>query len=188
MAYRRSMVPTFLVAARRPWRRAMIVVGALVLLAAGCGVVRGTVSTVQALDKAGFGAPSIKLRTGDRFVITVEKDTEDLDAAAVEAAGVVWHNLPLPVERLEVTCGNGFGGRGRFSADRAELEQRFGARDPDLDRGFQESDVRTFALVGLGLFVMGLLVLGGIVVLVVVLVRRNRRRTPPPGPPPVGVI
>lgn len=156
---------------------------ALVLALAGCGVVEGTISTVRALDRAGFGTANIQLRDDDTYLVSVEKDVEDLDDAAVEAAGVVWRELPLRIERLEVSCGNGFGGRGTFAADRAELERRFGPRDPDLDRGFQESDVRTVLLVVAGLVVAGLLVLGGIVVLIVVLIRRSRRSNPPPGPP-----
>jgi len=153
---------------------------------AGCGLVQGTLDTVRALQKAGFS--SARIQTGDRdvFVVGVRKDTEDLDAAAQEAAGVVWRKLPLRVERLEVTCDNGFGGKGRFSASRAELEQRFGTRDPALDRGFQQSDLRTVLIVLGALVVVGLLVLGGIIALVVVLVRRNRRARPPPGPHPGG--
>ena len=164
--------------------RVLLSLGLLVLAATGCGVVRGTISTVRALQKAGFSSATIHPRTGDTIAVEVKKDTEDLDLAAADAAGVVWRKLPLRVERLEVTCGNGFGGKGRFAADRAGLEQRFGARDPVLDRGFQESDFRTVAIVLGVLFLGGLLVLAGVIVLVVVLVRRNRGRTPPPGPPP----
>lgn len=168
-----------------PRRRALLVaVAILALLVAGCSVVRGTVSTVRALDKAGFSSPGIRLGERDTFVIAVEKDTEDLPAAAVDAARVVWSRLPLPIERLEVTCGNGFGGKGTFAADRAELEQRFGVRDPELERGIQEGEVRTLGLVLLGLVAVGLAVAVGVVILVVVLVRRNRRLRPPvwPGP------
>ena len=173
------------VAGRNRWGRALValVVVALVLAAAGCGVIRGAVSMGQELGKAGFGTPNVEMRSGDTIVVTVEKDAEDLDAAAQEAAGLVWRKLPLPIERLEVTCENGFGGEGTFAADRAELEQRFGARDPELDRGFQDGDLRTVGLVLGALFVGGLLVLGGVLTLVLVLIRRSRRRTPPPGPP-----
>ncbi len=151
---------------------------------AGCSLAEGFVSTVRALDRAGFGTPDIEVDSGDSFRVTVAKDAEDLDAAAAEAAGVVWRELPLRIEGLEVVCNNGFGGRGTYAADRAELERRFGPRDPALDEGFQESDLRTVAFVVLALFLGGLLVLAGIVVLIVVLVRRNRRRGPPhPGPP-----
>jgi len=169
-----------MVARRRPGK-AWIALGLLLAVVAGCGVIRGTVSTLRALDKSGFGAPGIRTLGGDRYSVTVEKNTEDLDIAAVEAAGVVWRNLPFRIERLEVACGNGFGGKGRYAADRAELEQRFGARDPDLDRGFQKSDIRTVAIVIGALVVVGLVVLAGIVVLVLVLVRNSRRRRPPPG-------
>lgn len=166
------------------WRRAGKVLAALamfVVVATSCGVVRGAVSTIRALDKAGFDAANIEFGENDTFRVTVEKDTEDLHAAATEAAGVVWRELPLRIEGLEVTCGNGFGGKGTFAADRASLEQRFGARDPDLDRGIEDRDVRTVALVVLGMFVLGLLVLGAILVLVFVLIRRSRSRQPPPG-------
>lgn len=156
---------------------------ALMLALAGCGVVQGFVSTVRALDRAGFGTPDIQVDSGDSYRVTVEKDTEDLDAAAAEAAGVVWRELPLRIEHLEVSCGNGYGGRGVYDADRAELERRFGARDPALDEGVRKGDLRTVALVLIGLFVGGLLVLAGIIVLVVVLIRRSRRSSPPPGPP-----
>lgn len=157
--------------------------GALLLLVAGCGVVQGTVSTVRALDRAGFSSPQIRLDVGESVRVEVEKDTEDLNAAAIEAAGVVWSNLPLRVEGLDVTCENGFGGRGTYQADRTELEQRFGARDPDLDRGFEESDLRTVGIVVVVVLVGGLLVLTGIIILIVVLVRRSKKRNPPPAPP-----
>ncbi len=156
---------------------------AALLLMAGCGVVRGSVSTVRALDDAGFGVPDVQLEPGDSLRVTVEKDTEDLDAAAAEAAGLVWRNLPFRIEQLEVTCNNGFGGRAIYQADRAELERRFGARDPALDKGVQASDTRTILIVVAVLLGGGLLVLVGIVVLIVVLIRRSRRRDPPPGPP-----
>jgi len=155
----------------------------LALVLGGCSLARGFVSTVRALDKAGFGTPGIEVSSGDSVRVTVSKDAEDLDAAAAEAAGVVWRELPLRIEELRVTCNNGFGGSGVFTADRAELERRFGPRDPDLDKGFQESDARTAVVVVLALFGGGLLVLAGIVVLIVVLVRHNRGRRPPPGPP-----
>ncbi len=185
-AYRRAMA-TFpgSLTTRRPHGRSScaLVACALMLALAGCGVVQGFVSTVRALDRAGFGTPDIQVDSGDSYRITVEKDTEDLDAAAAEAAGVVWRELPLRIERLEVSCGNGYGGRGVYTADRPELERRFGARDPALDEGVRKGDLRTVALVLIGLFVGGLLVLAGIVVLVVVLIRRSRRGSPPPGPP-----
>jgi predicted small secreted protein len=172
--------------AGRRGRAVVAAVVALALVLAGCGIVRGTISTVKALDRAGFSSPKIQMHGQDGFVVRVKKDTEDLDGAAVEAAGVVWRKLPLRIERLEVVCGNGFGGKGSFAADRAELERRFGARDPALDRGVQDSDLRTVAIVIGALVLAGLLVMAGIVVLVVVLVRRNRRKGPPPGPPDPG--
>ncbi len=153
------------------------------LVIAGCGLAEGFVSTVEELDKAGFGAPDVEVDGRDAYRVRVTKDVEDLSAAAADAASVVWRELPLGIERLEVVCTNGFGGEGTYTADRAELERRFGPRDPSLDEGFQESDLRTIGLVVLGLFLGGLVVLAAIVVLIVVLVRRNRRRGPPPGPP-----
>ncbi|MEO5678375.1 MAG: hypothetical protein ABIS47_01795 [Acidimicrobiales bacterium] len=164
---------------------------AAVLALAGCGLLRAGVSTIKALDRAGFGVPDVQVDGGDSFRVTVKKDTEDLDGAAAEAAGVVWRELPFRIEHLQVTCRNGFGGRGIYVADRDELERRFGPRDPALDKGVQDSDVRTAVLVVLGLVVGGLLVLVGIIVLIVVLVRRSRRPPPPPPgwgtqPPPPG--
>lgn len=156
----------------------------LALVVAGCSLAEGFVSTVTALDEAGFGTGNIEVDSGDSFTVTVSKDSDDLDAAAAEAAGVVWRELPLRIDGLEVVCTNGFGGRGTYSADRAELERRFGPRDPALDEGIQESDLRTVAIVVIALFVGGLLLLAGIVVLIVILVRRNRGRGPQhPGPP-----
>ena len=156
---------------------------ALALVVGGCSLAKGLVSTGEELGKAGFGAADFEVDSGDRFRVTVTKDTEDLPAAATEAAAVVWRELPLRIEGLEVACTNGFGGRGTFRADRAELERRFGPRDPALDEGFQESDVRTVVVVVIALVLGGLVVLAGVVVLIVVLVRRNRHRGPPPGPP-----
>lgn len=155
----------------------------LVLVLAGCSVLQGFVSTIRALDRAGFGTPDIQLDGNDSYRVTVSKDTDDLAAAAAEAAGVVWRELPLRIERLEVSCGNGFGGRGTYAADRAELQERFGPRDPALDAGVQEGDLRTLGIVVIAMLVGGVVVLVGIVILVVVLIRRSRRRSPPPGPP-----
>lgn len=172
-----------MVARRRSGNRLAVLVG-LVLVLSGCSVIRGAVSTIRALDRAGFSASDIQPGTGtDSWEVTVQKkDAEDLDAAAADAAAVVWRELPLRIERLEVTCGNGFGGKGSFTADRGELERRFGPRPSALDEGIREDDVRTIAIVVAVLLVIGVAVLIGIVVLVVVLVRRNRRRNPPPGP------
>jgi len=173
---------------RRPGK-VLVGLAALVLVVAGCSVLKGAFSTIKALNDAGF--PSANIRNGttvDSWVVTVRKDTEDLDGAAEEAAGVVWRKLPLRIERLDVICDNGFGGTGSFTARRAELEERFGARDPDLDKGFQKSDVKTVLAVIGGLVVLGLLVLTAIVVLIVVLVRRSRRRSEvsQPRPPHYG--
>lgn len=177
----------------RPAPAVGLVLAALLLVGAGCGavggVVRGTLSTIRLLDDKGFDGAQIQPRGGDVVLVTVTtKDSEDLDAAAVEAAAVVWGNLPLRVERLEVRSKNGFGGRGAYRADRAELEQRFGARDPALDKGFDSVDPRTVLIVVGALVVGGSLVLVGLIVLVVLLVRRNRNRRTPPGPqgPPPG--
>jgi len=156
----------------------------VVLAVAGCGVARGAFSTAKSLGDAGFANPNIEIGSGDSVRVTVTKDTEDLGTAAAEAARIVWHKLPLRIEDISVTCSNGFGGRGTFTADRALLESRFGARDPALDEGFQEKDARTAVVVVLVLLGGGLLVLAGIVLLIVVLVRRNRRGSPPPPPPP----
>ena len=83
-------------------RTGLVLAGVLLALLAGCGVVRGTITTVTALDDAGFGIPDIQLDAGDDGVrVSVQKDTEDLAAGAAEAAEVVWDNLPLPIERME---------------------------------------------------------------------------------------
>lgn len=165
-------------------RAGLVLAGVLLAVLAGCGVVRGTIGTVRALNDAGFGIPEIQLDAEDDGVrVSVEKDTEDLPAGAAEAAEVVWDNLPLRIERMEVTCTNGFGGRGTFEADRTELERRFGPRDPTLDEGLQDDDLRTLGIVVAVMLIGGLVVLAGIVILIVVLVRRSRRRNPPPGPP-----
>lgn len=156
---------------------------ALVVALAGCSVLQGFVSTIRALDRAGFGTPDIQFDTDGSYRVTVSKDTEDLEAAAAEAAGVVWRELPLRIDRLEVSCGNGFGGRGTYAADRAELEERFGPRDPALDAGVQEGDLRTLGIVVVALIAGGLVILFGIAILIVILIRRSRRRSPPPGPP-----
>ena len=174
---------------RRPLHRVALglgVVAALLLGLVGCGVAKGFISTIRALDEAGFSASSVQPESGDTVAVEVKKDADDLDVAAADAAKVVWENLPLPIERLEVTCTNGFGGEGTYAADRVELERRFGTRDPDLDRGLQGNDLRNAGLLIAGLFLVGLLALGGIVTLIIVLASRARKRKPPPGPPPPG--
>jgi len=156
---------------------AVIVLG---LALGGCSVLQATYPTSQALDEEGFRSAAFKEGDGDTWVVTVEKDVDDLDAGAADAAGVVWRELPYRVERLEVRCGNGFGGKGAFEAERAELERRFGARDPDLDRGPEGWSASAITAVLIGLVVVGLVVLGGIGLVIVAAARRSRQQRPPP--------
>ena len=164
--------------------RTLLALAVLGLAAPACSSFRASFATTKALVEAGYsvGPTDISSRDDDGWVVRVEKDTEDLSAAATEAARIVWRELSLRIDRLEVRCGNGFGGEGRFVAGRAELEQRFGPRDPDLDRRTQAEEEQLAALIVVGLLAGGLVLCAGIALLVVLLVRRSRRRKPPPGP------
>jgi hypothetical protein len=154
-----------------------------VALISGCTVVKGTISTISSLQKAGFENPQIN--TSESAInVNVGCKGDDLDAAAKEAARIVWLELPLPIEALSVVCRNGFGGSGTFSQSRDELEETFGARPAKLDEPVNEDDIRNVAIGVAIAGVVGLLILAGIIVAIVLLVRRNRRnRQPPPGYP-----
>jgi hypothetical protein len=171
----------------RPFGKRLAVLAlclAFLAVASGCSVVRGTISTFTALGKAGFQNPQVDTSGGDVVKVRVRRDTEDLTAAARQAAEIVWDNLPLPITRLTVVCENGFGGTGTYSGDRLELEAAFGPRDPKLDTPVQDAELRKLGLVVIGVVLFGVVALVAIVVTIVLLVRRNRRQSQPPPPPP----
>jgi hypothetical protein len=166
----------------KPPRRAAwtgIAVALLCLGLAGCSVVKGTITTLQALNDAGFTNANVSQGAGDSVEVRVRRDDADLPGAARRAAEIVWHKFPLRIDHLTVVCENGFGGRGTFAADREELIGAFGARDPVLDKGVQEAELRNIGLIVLAIAAVGVLILVAIVIGIVLLVRRNKR---PPTP------
>ncbi len=94
---------------------------AVVRLTADCPLIDPALVTRVIELRAETGADyacNVLPRTFPRGLDVEVLTAEALAAAAAEAAGVVWRELPLRIERLEVSCGNGFGGRGTYAADR----------------------------------------------------------------------
>jgi hypothetical protein len=166
-------------------RSRFFLVTAVIALAlfGGCTVIKGTFDTIKALQDAGFSDPKVST-DGPAVRVSVRKDIEPLPDAAKEAAGIVWRELPSRIDSIHVTCHNGFGGQGEYSATREELATAFGQRPPKLDDPIDDRELRNIGLVVLGAFVFGLVVLAAIITVIVVAVRKNRREPAPiPGVP-----
>ena len=151
-------------------RRAAVIV--LLLLLAGCGRAEGVTDTRRALERAGFAPVDVTVRSGGGIdVVRVDASGEDPD----RAAEVVWDTLPVRFDQLVVTLGAGPSTYGY-----EDLTQRFGARDPDLDRK-QVSDqvVRDGLDLMLWLTLAALLSVGGVVALGVLVLRGARRTRRP---------
>lgn len=166
----------------RPSRRAgawrVLVAATLVALLGGCQLIAGTAETVSRINqRTGALDVSINLEGERGQTVRVEYGTEQADAEAVRAeaddvAEVVWDDLPVHVERVILEPRGAPAGVEAVTYERAELESRFGARDPDLDE-----DVRgAVAPVVLGAVVI-LLVAGlATAVLATILTRRHYGR------------
>ena len=163
-------------AAKRPSvmtvRRAALVALAL-LVCAACGRAEGVADTRRALEGAGFTEVDVTVRSGGGIdVVRVDAQGGEPD----EAAEVVWDTLPVRFDQLVVALGPSAASYGYEG-----LVERFGARNPDLDRK-QVSDqvVRDSLDLMLWLTLAALLSVGGVVALGL-LVLRTSRRTRRPG-------
>ncbi len=178
---------------RRPRWLVTLALAAVVL--AGCSLATGVAHTVSRLNDAGLRDSSLNVTGGDvvvRFTADAAAAPEEVDAQVREAARIVWENLPLRVNSVEVfPRGVDASARGY---SRGDLELAFGPRPAGLDRGAR--DIARSVAIGVGI---GSLVLLAVVVAIIVLVVRSTRRQraqpaggyqggwPPPGyPPPPG--
>ncbi|MGI5127585.1 hypothetical protein ACQEVB_12305 [Pseudonocardia sp. CA-107938] len=185
-------------------RRARLLgIALLAVLLAGCGALQTTLDMSGRLQKDGFRSASVLLNSKNGHdVVTVRAEGHDTlrgDDAFDRAARIVWQELPLRFDELQVTIA---GETAR--AARQDLEDAFGSRNPALDQRSIGQEIGggfvTVGIVVLVVFVVGTI---GIVLLVVWLVRRSQRRRAsappwpprppyggppmPPGPPPAGL-
>ncbi len=156
------------------WRRAALVLLVLVTTAA-CGRAEGVADTRRALEGAGFTEVDVGVRSGGGIdVVRVDAQGDDPD----RAAEVVWDTVPVRFDQLVVTLGPGSGNSGPSGSSYGyqTLVERFGPRDPDLDRK-QLSDevVRDGLDLMLLLSLAALLSVGGVVALGLLLLRTARR-------------
>ncbi|HEX2046744.1 MAG TPA: hypothetical protein VHF27_03210 [Acidimicrobiales bacterium] len=156
----------------RTARRGLLALALLGL--AGCGRAEGVSDTRRALEGAGFTAVDVGVRSGGGIDV-VRVDAAGGDPA--RAAEVVWDTLPVRFDQLVVALGAGTSSYGY-----AALVERFGPRDPDLDRK-QLSDqvVRDGLDLMLWLTLGALLSVGGVVALALLVVRTARRGRRPGG-------
>ena len=155
---------------------------ALALLGlAGCGRAEGVADTRRALEGVGFIEVDVGVRSGGGIdVVRVDAQGGDPD----RAAEVVWDTLPVRFDQLVVTLGpsgpqSGNSGSGATSYGYQSLTERFGPRDPDLDRKQLSDQVVRDGLDLMLLLTLGaLLSVGGVVALGLVLLRTARRRRP----------
>ena len=166
--------PSVMTAARRPGvitvRRAALI-GLLVALA-GCGRAEGVADTRRALEGAGFTEVDVTVRSGGGIdVVRVDAQGGEPD----RAAEVVWDTLPVRFDQLLVALGPSAASYGYEN-----LVERFGARNPDLDRK-QVSDqvVRDGLDLMLWLTLAALLSVGGVVALGLLVLRAARRTRRP---------
>lgn len=174
-------------------RRLLIPLVAVLAWLAGCGTVSAINDTEKALTDDGFRDVTISFAPTDieidRFQMSASRHQDLRGIEAVERAEeIVWNEFPRRFDRLEVRVGTESG-----AADRAELEARFGPRDPELDDKSIGDDVEEgFRLFGIGAAIvagLGVLSCIGVIVLIVVLVTRSSRKRreqwvwyPPPPP------
>ena len=148
---------------------------ALALLAlAGCGRAEGLADTRRALEGAGYAEVDVNVRSGGGI------DVVRVDAAGAEpdrAAQVVWTTLPVRFDQLVVSLGREASNYGYEG-----LAERFGPRDPDLDRKQLSDQVVRDGLDLMLLLTLGaVLSVGGVVVLGLLLLRTARRGWGPAG-------
>ena len=152
---------------------------ALALLGlAGCSRAEGVSDTRRALEGAGFSEVDVGVHSGGGIdVVRVDARGGDPD----RAAQVVWDTLPVRFDQLVVTLGpsgprSGNSGPGASSYGYQTLVERFGPRDPDLDRKQLSDQVVRDGLDLMLLLALGaVLSVGGVVTLGLLLLRTARR-------------
>jgi hypothetical protein len=95
----------------------------------GCGQAEGVAETRTALERSGFGAVDVSLRSSGGIDVARVDAAPAAATPAERAAEVVWATLPVRFDQLVVTIGD----RTALFGYEA-LAARFGPRDPSLDR------------------------------------------------------
>ena len=118
---------------RRAVRFATVVLATLTLvLAAGCGTIGAFVDLQDDLQNAGFSDVNVNVDCdsgGDVLRIEATGPPGDTpEEAQRKAAEIAWTTFPRRFELLRLDIGGQ-----SVTLDRAQLEQEFGPRDPDLD-------------------------------------------------------
>jgi hypothetical protein len=161
---------------RRAVRFATVVLAAMILVfAAGCGTIGAFVDLQENLQDAGFSDVNVNVDSdsgGDVLRIEATGPPGDTPAEAQQkAAEIAWTTFPRRFELLRLDIGGQ-----SVTLNRAQLEQEFGARDPDLDDKELEDDVRNL---GIGLLIalaVGFVLCVGLIILIIVLVRRSGKK------------
>lgn|GEM_PF-5745800 len=146
---------------------------ALALAVAGCGRAQGVSDTEEALERAGYRAVDVTLRTAGGLGVA-RIDAEPGGPPPEVAAGVAWRMVPVRFDQLVVAVGHQVEPYGY-----EQLVARFGPRDPSLERRQIDEDVvrdglELMLLLGAG----AVLSVGLVVALAVGAVRAARRMRP----------
>lgn len=168
---------------RRRWAVAVALAALATLLLSAC-TVTGLVGIQTTLTNAGYTGVHVAPRNDGHngvVVVTVHTTGAPHDSDVTEVARVVWSHLQNRFDSLDITV-EGAGPTVHGNISFAELQSRFGPRNPAWNRTSLMSGVKGFGLS----IIVGLLVLALIVTGIVVLVHqvRRRRRPPPVGPQP----
>ena len=161
---------------RRAVRFATVVLATLTLVvAAGCGTIGAFVDLQDELQDQGFSDVNVNVDSdsgGDVLRIEATGPPGDtLEEARRKAAEIAWTTFPRRFQLLRLDI-NGQS----VTLNRAQLEQEFGARDPDLDDKELEDDIR---YLGIGLrlaLAVGFVLCVGLIILIIVLVRRSGKK------------
>ena len=160
----------------------LVLATTMLLLASGCGTVRAFVDLDKELKDQGFRHVSVNVDSssgGDTLRIDADPPPgESVQAAAREAARVVWTMFPRRFESLLLHIG---GVSVRF--DRTQLTQMFGPRPAGLDDKALGDDIRRLGVGFLIALAAGLVLCVGLIVVVVLLVRRSSKRKRAQQPP-----
>lgn len=168
---------------RHRWAAAVLLTVLTAVALSAC-TVTSLVSTETALVNDGFSRVRVAPHDdgGDGTVtVTVHVDGTPAAADVNQVARVVWSHLHNRFDALDITVtGSGPSDHAGFTF--AQLQARFGARNPAWNRTTLVSGLKGF---GLAIIIAVLLVAALVVVTVVLSRRARRRRRPPPlGPQP----
>ncbi|MCO1582376.1 hypothetical protein M8C13_42170 [Crossiella sp. SN42] len=171
---------------RRPGPRAFVAVLCALLLA-GCAGLTELVKLGGRLEQAGLAQVSTQ-HSSDNGLVRLRVQAQlkdpraDAEAAGQSAAKVVWDTYPRRVDELEIALN----GRLVLRASHAELTDRLGERNPQLEETTGDGDLGFWLPVVL--ILLAVLLAGGLTGLLLWLRHRRQRRAavaaqrPPPCP------